>query len=342
MNTIENSQVTQIRMKQFHDGSTDDIFITTHDTVPELKDNEVKIRTDWISLDPAMRGWTTNKRSYIPPVQPGEVMRCFGIAQVLESKSKYYQEGDWVTGLMGVQDYGVVHYKALRKVDLNLASATDYLAGLGMTGYTGYFGMTDIGQPKGGETVVVSAASGAVGSIAAQVAKLHGARVIGIAGGPEKCRFLTENLKLDGAIDYKNDDIAQALKQHCPNGVDVYFDNVGGETLDAILGVINYKGRIVVCGAVSQYGDFSSVQGPKNFLTTVTHSLKIQGFTMKDYMHRVPEAFAYLLKAKSTGDMVFREHIVEGLENFPDALKMIFTGKNHGKLLLRVQYEDAS
>ena len=304
------TKATQIRMKQFHDGSTDDIFITTHDPVPALKKGEVKARTDWISLDPAMRGWTTNKRSYMKAVQPGEIMRCFGVAQILDSESNYFQEGDWVTGFMGVQNVGVLPSKALRKIDINIASATDYLAGLGMTGYTGYFGMTDIGQPKAGETVVVSAASGAVGSIAAQVAKLQGARVIGIAGGSEKCRYLTENLALDDAIDYKNDNIAEALKQHCPDGIDVYFDNVGGETLDAVLANINYKGRVVVCGAVSQYGDFGNVQGPKNFMVTVTHSVKIQGFTMKDYFHRIPEAFAYLLKAKLTGDMVFRVSIL--------------------------------
>lgn len=333
--------VTQIRMTQFHDGTTDDIFAISHDPTLTLLSGEVRVRTDWISIDPAMRGWTTNKRSYIQPVQPGEIMRCFGVAQVLESQSDKFQEGDWVTGFMGVQNYGVLKDNMIRKIDLRMASATDYLAGLGMTGYTGYFGMSDIGQPKAGETVVVSAASGAVGSIAAQVAKLQGARVIGIAGGPEKCGYLTAELNLDGAIDYKNDNMVAALKQHCPDGIDVYFDNVGGETLDAVLGLMNYKGRVVVCGAVSQYSDFANVQGPKNFLATVTQSLKIQGFTMKDYMHRVPEAFAYLLKAKQAGDMVFREHIVEGLENFPDALKMLFTSKNHGKLLLKVQYEDA-
>lgn len=335
-------QVTQVRLTQFHDGSTDDIFAISHDPTPELQNGEVKVRTDWISLDPAMRGWTTNKRSYIKPVQPGEIMRCFGVAEVLESKSAGFEPGDWVTGFMGVQNYGVLNSKMLRKIDLRLASATDYLAGLGMTGYTGYFGMSDIGKPKAGETVVVSAASGAVGSIAAQVAKIQGARVIGIAGGPEKCRYLTENMKLDGAIDYKGDDLTQALRQHCPNGIDVYFDNVGGETLDTVLGQMNYQGRIVVCGAVSQYGDFANAQGPKNFMTTVTHSLKIQGFTMKDYMHRIPEAFAYLLKAKHSGDMVFREHIVEGIENFPQALNMLFSGKNHGKLLLKVLHGEAS
>ncbi|WP_299079305.1 NADP-dependent oxidoreductase [uncultured Paraglaciecola sp.] len=330
-------QVTQVRTTGFHDGSTDHIFKTTHTALPALKPGEVKICTDWISIDPAMRGWTTNKPSYMPPVQPGEIMRCFGVAEVLESQSKHFAQGDWVTGFMGVQDYGVVSQNGLRKVDLNLAEAKDYLAGLGMTGFTGYFGMTDIGQPQAGETVVVSAASGAVGSIAAQVAKLAGARVIGIAGGPEKCAYLLDTLKLDGVIDYKNDHMPSALKRECPKGIDVYFDNVGGATLDAVLACINYQGRIVVCGAVSQYADFANVSGPANFMTVVTHSLKIQGFTMKDYMHRVPEAFSYLLKAKQTGDIIFREHIVAGLENFQSALEMIFTGKNHGKLLLKVE-----
>lgn len=330
-------QATQIRTTGFHDGTTDDIFEITHTPLADLKEGEVKIRTDWISIDPAMRGWTTNKRSYMPPVQPGDVMRCFGVAEVLESRADKFTQGDWVTGFMGVQDFGVVGAKMLRKVDLNLAEAKDYLAGLGMTGFTGYFGMTDIGQPQAGETVVVSAASGAVGSIAAQIAKLAGARVIGIAGGPEKCGYLLETLKLDGVIDYKNEAIPAALKRECPKGIDVYFDNVGGDTLDAVMGRMNYQGRIVVCGSVSQYGDFANATGPANFMTVVTHSLKIQGFTMKDYMHRVPEAFSYLLQAKRSGSIVFREHIVTGLDNFQSALEMIFTGQNHGKLLLKVK-----
>ncbi len=329
--------ITQIRTTQFHDGSTDEIFTVTHDPIAELKDGEIKVRTDYISLDPAMRGWTTNKRSYMPPVQPGEVMRCFGVAKVLQSASKHFQPGDWVTGFMGVQTEGVLNQRGLRKIDLNYAEPKDYLAGLGMTGYTAYFGMTDIGEPKEGDTVVVSAASGAVGSIASQIAKLAGARVIGIAGGPEKCAYLRDKLGLDGVIDYKNESVNDGLKRNCPNGIDLYFDNVGGETLETVLALINYQGRIAVCGAISQYGDMGNALGPRNFMSVITQSVRIQGFTMKDYMDRVPEAFAYLLQAKMNGGIKFREHIVEGIENFETALAMIFKGENHGKLLLKVR-----
>lgn len=329
-------EITQIRTTQFHDGTTDAIFKMTHDPLPDLQEGEIRVRTDWISLDPAMRGWTTNKRSYMPPVQPGEVMRCFGVAEVLESKSKHFEAGDWVTGFMGVQTEGILNQRGLRKIDLNYAEPKDYLAGLGMTGYTAWFGMTDIGKPQAGETVVVSAASGAVGSVAVQVAKLAGARVIGIAGGPEKCAYLKDELGLDGVIDYKNENILDGLKRTCPDGIDLYFDNVGGETLEAVLALINYQGRIVVCGAISQYGDMGNAQGPRNFMSVIVQSVHIQGFTMKDYSDRVLEAFTALLEAKMKGDIKFREHIIEGIENFETGLAMIFRGENHGKLLLKV------
>ena len=329
-------EITQIRTTQFHDGTTDAIFKMTHDPLPDLQEGEIRVRTDWISLDPAMRGWTTNKRSYMPPVQPGEVMRCFGVAEVLESKSKHFEAGDWVTGFMGVQTEGILNQRGLRKIDLNYAEPKDYLAGLGMTGYTAWFGMTDIGKPQAGETVVVSAASGAVGSVAVQVARLAGARVIGIAGGPEKCAYLKDELGLDGVIDYKNENILDGLKRTCPDGIDLYFDNVGGETLEAVLALINYQGRIVVCGAISQYGDMGNAHGPRNFMSVIAQSVHIQGFTMKDYSDRVLEAFTALLEAKMKGDIKFREHIIEGIENFETGLAMIFRGENHGKLLLKV------
>ncbi|WND02993.1 NADP-dependent oxidoreductase [Temperatibacter marinus] len=328
--------ITQVRTTQFHDGSTDDIFALTHDPLPDMQEGDVRIRMDTISLDPAMRGWTTNVKSYMPPVQPGDIMRCFGVAEVLESNSKYFQAGDWVTGFLGVQTHGILNQRELRKIDLTYGEPKDFLSGLGMTGYTAYFGMTDIGKPKKGDTVVVSAASGAVGSVASQIAKLAGAYVVGIAGGPEKCAFLKGTLKLDGVIDYKNEDIYEALKRECPKGIDVYFDNVGGQTLEAAISLANYQSQIVICGAISQYGDFSAIQGPANFLKVISSSLKIQGFTMKDYFHLIPEALKYLIAAKQEGKIVFREHMLEGIENFGEAMKMVYAGKNHGKLLLKV------
>lgn len=329
---------SQFRLTTFRTAETgNDIFELTHDTPRALKEGEVLVRLDWISIDPAMSGWTTNKRSYMPPVQPGQIMRAFGIGEVIESRFEGFIIGDWVTGFTGMQTEGVLKGKHLRKVDVSIAKPQHYLSGLGMTGYTGYFGMMDIGQPEPEKTVVVSAASGAVGSIAAQFARNAGARVIGIAGGPKKCAFLKEQLKLDGAIDYKNEDIGDALNRECPNGIDIYFDNVGGETLDAVLARINYKGTIIVCGAISQYADWHKQQGPKNYMQLIAQSAKMQGFTMKDYMHRIPEAFKALLTAQKKGELIFREHIVEGIEQFPQAFEMLFSGGNQGKLLIKVR-----
>ena len=329
---------SQFRMARFRTAQTgNDIFELTHDDPLPVQEEEVLVRFDWISIDPAMSGWTTDKRSYMPPVQPGKIMRAFGIGEVTESKFDGLAPGDWVTGFTGMQTEGVLRGKYLRKVDVTLAPPNHYLSGLGMTGYTGYFGMMDIAQPKPGDTVVVSAAAGAVGTIAAQVAKMAGARVIGIAGGPAKCTFLKDELRLDGALDYKNESIRDGLNRECPDGIDIYFDNVGGEILDAVLARINYKGTIVVCGAISQYGDFHNQVGPKNYMQLIAQSAKMQGFTMKDYMHRIPEAFTALLTAQKKGELIFREHIVEGIEKFPEAFEMLFSGGNQGKLLIKVR-----
>ena len=330
-------EATQIRMQDYPGaGPARNVWLLTHDPLRELADGEVAVALDTISIDPGMSGWITNKRSYMPPVKPGGVMRAFGVGKVVQSKSARFSTGDWVTGFTGVQTHGVYREAALRKIDASLAPPQKFLGGFGMTGYTGFFGMSDIGQPKEGETVVVSAASGAVGSIAAQVAKAAGARVIGIAGGPEKCAYLQGELGLDHAIDYKNCNVGDALAKACPDEIDLYFDNVGGETLEAVLGLMKYQGRIVVCGAISQYDDFAGAKGPSNFMSVVTHSLTIRGFTMRDYMHRIPEALEWLVPAWKAGRLKMREHVVEGIENFPDAYEMIFRGENHGKLLLKV------
>ena len=329
---------SQYRLKRHRTFETgNDVFELTHDDPSPLKDGEVLYRLDWISIDPGMTGWVTNKRSYMPPVKLGGIMRAFGVGQVLESKFDGLKPGDWVTGFTGMQTEGVLKGKHLRKIDVSLTEPQHYLSGLGMTGYTGYFGMMDIGKPEPGKTIVVSAASGAVGSIASQLARNAGARIVGIAGGPVKCAFLTDELKLDGAIDYKNEDINAGLARECPEGIDVYFDNVGGETLDAVLGRINYKGKIVVCGAISQYANIGDMTGPANYLQIIAQSATMQGFTMKDYMHRIPEAFIALLTAQKKGELIFREHILEGIESFPEGFDMLFNGGNHGKLLIKVR-----
>ncbi len=312
------------------------VFDLTRDELPTVGVGQVRLRVRYISVDPGMRGWIAPKRSYMPPVQPGEVMRAFGVGEVIESGADGVAKGDWLTGFIGVQSEAVLPAQALRKIDTRLASPRDYLSGLGMTGYTAYFGLLDVGQPKAGETVVISAAAGAVGSIAAQIARIRGCRVIGIAGGERKQKFILDELKAHVALDYKASPIAEQLAAAAPDGIDVYFDNVGGETLDAALGLINRNGRIAVCGGISQYGDMDNVRGPSNYLQLVAQSASMRGFTMRDYMGRIPEAFQALAQWRSSGDILFREHIVKGIERFPEALGMLFAGANEGKLLIEV------
>jgi NADPH-dependent curcumin reductase CurA len=332
---------TQVRLAKYVEGVPgDDAWAITHDAPPEPADGEVEIDVRFVSVDPGMKGWSTPIRSYIPPVEPGQVMRAFGIGPVVRSASRHFAEGDIVTGFTGVQSRAVVRQGWLRPVDVDVAPPELHLSVLGMTGFTGYFGMLDIGRPEPGQTVVVSAASGAVGSVAAQIAKREGARVIGIAGGPEKCAHLTEELGLDGAIDYKAGPVADRLRSEAPDGIDVYFDNVGGEILDAVLMRINHGARIVVCGGISQYGDMADASGPGNYLQLISKSGTMQGFTMMDYMHRVPEAFADLSAWVADGSLRHRRHIVDGLESFPEAFRMLFRGDNVGKLLLRVEGGD--
>lgn len=313
-----------------------DLWRFSREPLPDLKDGEVHLRLSHVSIDPAMRGWITDKRSYIDPVPAGGLMRAFGVGEVVASRAEGFAVGDWVTGFTGLGSEVIAPAMMIRKIDISLAEPVDYLSGLGMTGYTAYFGITDIGQPKAGETVVISAAAGAVGSIACQVAKNLGARVIGIAGGPEKCAWLRDELNIDGTIDYKNEDIGDALEREAPDGIDVYYDNVGGETLDAVLARINRRARLVICGAISQYGDMFNMTGPSNYMALITHSARMQGFTMRDYMRRVPEGFAQLLAWKAEGKLTYRNHILHGLERFPEAFEMLFRGENNGKLLIKV------
>lgn len=263
-------------------------------------------------------------------------MRAFGVGEVIESNCDTLVVGDVVTGFTGVATHAVLPARHLRKIDTRLAPAQLYLSALGMTGYTAYFGMTDIGRPQPSETVVVSSAAGAVGSIAVQLARQRGARVVGIAGGAQKKEYLLDELQLDAAIDYRSEEMAAALKKTAPAGIDVYFDNVGGEILDAALMQMNRHGRIVVCGGISQYGDWQQATGPANYMQIVTHSLTMQGFTMRDYMHRISEALAVLLRGYQEGSLKFRQHILEGIERFPEAYDMLFEGRNQGKLLIKI------
>ena len=312
----------------------------TEEPVAPLQDGEVRVRVLYLSLDPAMRGWMNEGKSYIRPVAIGEVMRAGGVGIVEASNSPHAAVGDYLAGIFGVQQYwtGPVDAKAAAamKIDPGLAPLPAWLNVLGMPGMTAYFGLTDIGRPKAGETVVVSAAAGAVGATVGQVAKQLGCRVVGIAGGPDKCRYVVEELGFDACIDYKAGDVPAGLKEHCPQGVDVYFDNVGGDILDAVLARINLKARIVICGAISQYNNTTPVRGPANYLSLLVNRARMEGMVVFDYAARYPEGVQRLGAWLQAGAIKSREHVVEGLDHFPDALTMLFEGKNFGKLVLQV------
>lgn len=328
----------QYRLEQRPESGTPPKWSRSNDILPALKEGEARLSLDYISIDPGMMGWVTDKKSYMPPIAVGDVMRAFGVGTIVESNNPDIPVGSQLTGFTGVQSEVVVSKKSfLRPVSLPRGLPLSYaMSALGMPGYTGYFGMTDIGQPKHGETVVVSAAAGAVGSVASQVARSLGATVIGIAGGKQKTDLLQEHFKLDGVVDYKAENIGEALGKLCPNGVDIYFDNVGGETLDVLIDLMKPNGRLVICGAISQYDDMTETRGPKNFINVVTQSLMLQGFTMKDYFHRIPEAIEVLSALIASGDLVVQEHILEGIDAFPEGFDMIFKGGNLGKLMIKI------
>jgi NADPH-dependent curcumin reductase CurA len=342
MNEPLHAAARQVRLGEYPTNAVNaDTWMMTTNAPTDPAPGQLLVRNRWLSVDPGMRGWITPKRSYIPPVQPGEVMRAFGVAEVVNSNAAGFKPGDVVTGFTGVQTLGLADAQMVRKIDLRYASAQHYLSGLGMTGYTAYFGLLDVGKPQAGQTVVVSAAAGAVGSIASQIAKLKDCRVVGIAGGMEKTSYLQDTLGLDAVIDYKAGPIADALKAAAPDGIDLYFDNVGGDILDAALMRINRHARIVVCGGISQYSDIEHARGPTNYLQLVAQSATMQGFTMRDYMQRVPEAFMALAGWHAKGELKFREHVLHGIESFPKAYDMLFTGANQGKLLIQLESEAA-
>ena len=300
---------------------------------------EVRVKVLYLSLDPAMRGWMNDSKSYIAPVGLGEVMRAGGVGRVVASNDAGLAVGDLVVGMTGVQDYAVLKAKNAVKVDPRLAPLPRYLGALGMPGLTAYFGLLDIGQPKEGETVVVSAAAGAVGAVVGQIARIKGCRVVGIAGGPEKCRYVTAELGFDAAVDYKNEDVRAALSQHCPKGIDVYFDNVGGGILDIALSLLAHRARVIICGAISQYNSMESLQGPRFYLSLLVNRARMEGFVVFDYLARYAEGMQALAGWSMQGKLKAREHIVKGLETFPETLLMLFRGENSGKLVIQVAEE---
>jgi NADPH-dependent curcumin reductase CurA len=305
--------------------------------VAEPADGQFLVKLEHLSLDPAMRGWMNEGRSYVPPVGIGEVMRAGGIGRVVESRHPDYGAGDRVFGTFGVQRYAISDGAGAWPVDTSLAPPEVHLGALGITGLTAYFGLLDIGRPEPGQTVVVSGAAGAVGSIAGQIARIKGCRVVGIAGGPEKCEWLTETLGFDAAIDYKRGDLRAQLREHTPDRVDVYFDNVGGEILDEVLRRLARGARVVLCGAISQYNAQEAPRGPANYMQLLVARASMTGFLVFDFAKRYPEGMAQLSEWLRSGELLSREDVViGGLDEFPDVLLMLFRGENTGKLILQL------
>ena len=309
--------------------------------VAEPADGAVLVKTLVLSLDPAMRGWLNEGKSYIPPVGIGEVMRAGGVGRVIASKNPDFAPGDVVSGLLGVQEYcqaavGVPGGR-LEKIDLKVGTPAQWLNVFGMPGMTAYFGLMDIGQPKAGETLVVSGAAGAVGQTVGQLAKIKGCRVVGIAGGAAKCDWVVKELGFDACIDYKGGSVREGLKAHCPKGIDIYFDNVGGDILDHALAKLAPKARIVICGAISQYNNTAPMQGPKNYMSLLVNRARMEGMVVFDYAARFPQAIAELAGYLKDGRMKSKEDIVDGgVAAFPQTLNKLFAGENFGKLVLRV------
>jgi NADPH-dependent curcumin reductase CurA len=306
--------------------------------VPSLGDGEALAKVRYLSIDPTIRTWMDDAPGYLPPIGIGEVVRAGGVAEVVQSNSELYAPGDLLFGLTGWQDYAIADggERAMQKLPPGV-SPTAALGVLGLNGTTAYFGLLDVGKLAEGDVVVVSGAAGATGSAAGQIAKIKGAaEVIGIAGGPEKCAWIVDELGFDAAIDYKHDDVPARLRELCPKGIDLYFDNVGGDILNACLANLAMRGRIVLCGAISSYNDRGRAAGPSNYPALIIRRGRMEGFIVLDYFDRLADAQAELAGWLGEGKLTSAEHIVDGLEHAPDALNLLFTGGNTGKVLVRV------
>lgn len=316
-----------------------DTFELKEGPIPEPKEGQMLVRNLYLSFDPALRGQLNDVKSYVPPVQIGEVMRASGVAQVIESKNADYKEGDFVQAQLGWQDFAVISdggFVPPRKVPKGIP-ITQSLSVLGTTGLTAYFGILDIARPKEGDVVVVSGAAGATGSVAGQIAKIKGAEtVVGIAGGKEKCDWLTGEAHFDAAIDYKNEDVGKALDKHCPEGMNIYFDNVGGEILNACLARLKLHACVALCGGISSGYGVDRGPGPANYFNLVITRSRMEGFLLPDYLDKFPEAVAQLQQWVSEGKIAYKEDIADGLEKAPEALQGLFEGKNFGKQLLKI------
>jgi NADPH-dependent curcumin reductase len=316
---------------------TPDVFAVEQIPLETPGPGQFRVKVNCISLDPAMRGWINEGRSYVPPVAIGATMRAYAAGIVDASNHPDYKPGDAVQGLFGAQTYAISDGTRTLKVDTKLAPLERWVGGLGMPGWTAYFGLLDLGQPKPGETVVVSAASGAVGSVVGQIAKIKGARAVGIAGGKAKCEYVVKELGFDACVDYKAGNLAADLKAACPDGIDVYFENVGGEILDTVLLQMNLFGRIPVCGLISAYNATAMPDGPKNLRCILTQRLKMQGLIVFDWEKQFPEAISTLGRWHQEGRLKIREDVrTGGLAKFTDTMNLLYTSGNNGKLVLKV------
>jgi NADPH-dependent curcumin reductase CurA len=313
-------------------------FDLVEEPVPSIGDGEALVRTEWISLDPTNRAWLGEAPTYLPPVGIGEVVRGAGVGRVVESKHPALQEGQLVYGLVGWQEWVVATAETmlLPIMELPGVPTSAYLGVLGATGLTAWVGIRDIGKPKPGETVVVSAAAGAVGSVAGQIAKIDGARVVGIAGGPDKCKLLTDRLGFDAAVDYKASDWREQLEAATPGGIDVDFENVGGEIMDAVFERLNLRSRVVLCGLISAYNDTELPPGPRQFSRLLVQRATLQGFIVLDHFDRIPEALPQLASWMSEGKLEGLETVIEGFDELPTAINVLFDGGNVGKLVVHV------
>ncbi|MFC9839417.1 NADP-dependent oxidoreductase [Rhodococcus sp. NPDC127530] len=332
------TKTQQVRLARRPSGLPDaDTWRVATEELPAISAGEFLVKVDLVSIDPAMRGWLDDVRSYLPPVGIDEVMRSLDIATVVDSTHPGFSVGDTVSGLFGVTEYAISDGSGVHKVDVGIAPAATWLGALGMPGMTAYFGLLDVGRLRAGETVVISAAAGAVGGVAGQIAKAMGAEVIGIAGGPEKCRMLTEELGFDAAIDYRGEDVLGRLRDLAPKGIDVYFDNVGGDILDAALGNLRRGARVVISGAIASYNAAELPPGPTRYMSLLIFRASMSGFVVFDYADRYGEAVARIAEWLTDGTIKSREHVVEGgVARFGETLNMLFTGANTGKLVLAI------
>ncbi len=329
----------EIHLKQRPVGMpTENDFELVERPIPEPGPNQFLVRNIWMTVDPYMRGRMMDRKSYVPPFQPGEVLDGGSVGQVVKSNNPGFAAGDYVCGFAagGWREYNVTDGTMFQKVDPSVAPLQCFLGVLGMPGLTAYTSLLRIGEPKAGETVFVSAAAGAVGSVVAQISKIKGCRVVGSAGSDDKCKWLVEEAGIDAAVNYRKGNLFGDVSKACPNGIDIYYENVGGEHLETALELMNQKGRLVMCGMISMYNAVEAPPGPRNLVNVIGRSLKMQGFIVSDYIDMVPQFYGDMGPWIAGGKIKWQETVQEGIANAPKAFLGLFRGDNTGKMLVRL------